>query len=372
MSYRILCQLGGGGFSEVFEIEDLESALPERLILKRLNAGMSARPEVRAAFAEEARILRELKHPNVVTFRRCYIDESQQVCLVMEKVSGEPLDVWAKRCAARPEEVLDLFERILSAVDYLHHRASPFLHLDLKPENILVASINGIAEPVLIDFGIARRSGGAGLKAYTPPYGAPEQEAGKLLDRSTDVYALGQILAELIDLLGAETREALLAVAAKARSTSQKQRYMDAGAMKLALRQARKRASPASPALTSRPGRPIQSRWLLMGAAGALVVLFALVAALWPSAPALQPPAASTDARGRFSDSIEKARKATFDGRFDSAEDHYASARRVWESIPGDDKTGKAMERELVSLRSQIDMVRQGGIEGERVRLDLQ
>ncbi len=59
MSYRVLRQLSGGGFSDVFEVEDPASALSECLILKRLNTEMSARPEVRTAFAEEAKLLRE-------------------------------------------------------------------------------------------------------------------------------------------------------------------------------------------------------------------------------------------------------------------------------------------------------------------------
>ena len=66
MTYRFLRRLSGGGFSDVFAVEDQASALSERLVLKRLNAEMSARPEVREAFASEAKILRELRHVNVV------------------------------------------------------------------------------------------------------------------------------------------------------------------------------------------------------------------------------------------------------------------------------------------------------------------
>jgi serine/threonine protein kinase len=85
MDYRIIARLPSGGFSEILEVEDVASALPERLILKRLSAEMSALPAVRAAFAEEGRILRQLRHPNVVTFRRCHYDPQQRVCLLMER-----------------------------------------------------------------------------------------------------------------------------------------------------------------------------------------------------------------------------------------------------------------------------------------------
>ena len=242
MSYRFVGRLAEGGFSQVFEVEDAASALPERLVLKRLTAEMSARPEVREAFAEEGKILRELKHPNVVTFRRCYFDEKQRVCLLMEKVTGKPLDAWAKDHSSSANAVLDLFESVLGAVDYLHHRGTPFLHLDLKPDNVLVRSTPEGRQPVLIDFGIARRSGRSGLRAFTPPYGAPEQETGGALDCSTDVYALGQMLAELLDVLQPEARadQAVRAVAARAIRPRRRERYADAGEMRLALRQARR------------------------------------------------------------------------------------------------------------------------------------
>ena len=248
MSYRVIGRLAAGGFSEVFEVEDAASALAERLVLKRLNAEMSARPEVREAFSEEAKLLRELKHPNVVTFRRCYFDEQQRVCLLMEKVAGQPLDAWARRHALRPEAVFDLFERVLAAVDYLHHRATPFLHLDLKPDNVLVTTTPEGFQPVLIDFGIARRSGRQGLKAYTPPYGAPEQETGGTLDCASDVYALGQILVELLALVTVpdDIRHALAAVAAKATLRARRERFADAGQMRLAFRQARRRTETAA------------------------------------------------------------------------------------------------------------------------------
>jgi serine/threonine protein kinase len=382
MSYRILRQLSGGGFSDVFEVEDPASALPERLILKRLNAEMSARPEVRAAFSDEAKILRELKHPNIVTFRRCYFDESQRVCLLMEKVVGEPLDAWARRHASQPDRVLDVFEQVLQAVDYLHRRASPFLHLDLKPDNIQVSSSSQGTQPVLIDFGIARRSGGKGLKAYTPPYGAPEQETGGTLDCATDVHALGQILVELLESLGlpeSPVREALAAVSAKARNPSRRQRFADAGEMGLAFRRARRSSpSPASKPLPI-PTLPRLPRWTY--GAGAAVLGIALLAGVLamrePSSTAqdalAEENSAAEDplARERFDGLLSEAKQATREGKFVNADRYYMEARRLWEAIPPEGDAARAMERDLTSLRSQIDLVRQGGLEGERVRMEM-
>lgn len=378
MSYRVLRKLPGGGFSDIFEVEDPASALPERLILKRLNAEMSARPEVRAAFADEAKILRELKHPNIVTFRRCYFDEDQRVCLLMEKVTGEPLDAWARQHTTRSEEVLDVFEKVLQAVDYLHRRPTPFLHLDLKPGNILVSPSFQGSQPVLIDFGIARRSGGQGLKAYTPPYGAPEQQAGGTLDCATDIHALGQILAELIEILAlpeGEARVALVSVAAKAKQTSRRTRFADAGDMGLAFRRARRSTPVSSRQPISIPSLPGLPRWVYATAAAGLG-LAVLAGLLWMAAPAstssddpseATPAADDAAVRKRFDDLLALAREEVSKGRFSQADQTYNDARALWRSVPPESESARMMEQDLNSLRYDIDLRHQGLLE-ERVR----
>jgi serine/threonine protein kinase len=361
MSYRVLRQLSGGGFSDVFEVEDPASALPERLILKRLNAEMSARPDVRAAFADEAKILRELRHPNIVTFRRCYFDEEQRVCLLMEKVGGEPLDAWARRHASQPDLVLDAFSKVLQAVDYLHHRPVPFLHLDLKPDNILVSSSPQGPQPMLIDFGIARRSGGKGLKAYTLPYGAPEQQAGTALDCSTDVHALGQMLVEILEVLPLEdgpVRQGLAAVAAKARNSSRRARFADAGDMGLAFRSAR-RATPA-PAPSLLPPLPKQA----LAAGGAALGLLLLVIVFWIARPSANPdpPVASplasdvVDVRQQFDGILRKANEATDNWQFDHAYQFYKEAKTLQASASLDEDEARAMSLELDKLREKMDV----------------
>ena len=381
MSYRVLRQLSGGGFSDVFEVEDSASALPERLILKRLNAEMSARPDVRAAFADEAKFLRELRHPNVVTFRRCYFDEAQRVCLLMEKVGGEPLDAWARRHASRPELVLDAFAKVLQAVDYLHRRPVPFLHLDLKPDNILVSSSPQGPQPVLIDFGIARRSGGKGLKAYTPPYGAPEQQTGSTIDCSTDVHALGQIVAEILESLPLEdeaVRQRLDAVATKARNPSRRARFADAGDMGLAFRNARR----ATPAPTPRsldnwrlPRLPKQTL-IAGGTALSLVLLLTVLWIAWPSSsPETQAglPLVSDEVeiRQQFDDVLARALKAASDRQYEEAEKYYVEAKLLREMVSTNGQEVQAMDRQLASARSDIDLLRHGGWAGEKVRLDM-
>lgn len=378
MSYRVLQQLSGGGFSDVFEVEDPASALPERLILKRLNEEMSARPEVRAAFADEAKLLRELRHPNIVTFRRCYFDEKQRVSLLMEKVAGEPLDAWAGRYASQPDLVLDAFAKVLQAVDYLHHRPVSFLHLDLKPDNVLVSASSQGPQPMLIDFGIARRSGGKGLKAYTPPYGAPEQQTGGALDCSTDVHALGQILAEVLGILSLEegpVRQGLAEVAAKARNPSRRARFADAGEMGLAFRNARRAmASPTPrPSLISRLPHLSKRSMSAGGAAVALaliLVVFSLARSSGSSGTLAAPAASEVELGGRIDGLLKEAVDAADERQFEEAEKRFMEAVSLRQKMAADGKDVRDVDRELASARSDIDLLRHGGRAGEEVRLD--
>ncbi len=267
MTYQFVRKVSQGGFSEIFEVRDLESALPEALILKRLSPEMSTRPDVRRAFTKEGEILSNLRHDNIVNFRRCYYDDLGRICLLMEKIEGEDLALWARRNRQDSWQVMETFRQILEAVDFLHHRATPLLHLDLKPDNILVSSTTASARPVLIDFGIARSVGGQGLKAYTPPYAAPEQQNGGRLGCFTDVYALGQILHELLESLESwaepSLRKTLQQVTAKARASSRRKRYPDAGSMLTAFRGAR----------TTHFSPPPKQWWAMAAAAAALAVL---------------------------------------------------------------------------------------------------
>jgi serine/threonine protein kinase len=374
MDYRILARLPSGGFSEIFEVEDAAGALPERLILKRLNAEMSALPAVRAAFAEEARMLRELRHPNVVTFRRCHFDPQQRVCLLMEKVQGEPLDDWVRRHVDAPERALDLFDQVLGAVDYLHHRASPFLHLDLKPDNVLVAASPDGPQPVLIDFGIARRTGGQGLKAYTPPYGAPEQVAGGALGCATDVYALGQMLEEILTALRSPAPR-LQAVAAQAKNIAPQRRYADAGEMRLAYRRARRAVAPVGEPPAPRAVKPGRGTGAAIAAGLILVVVAGAVALSLRQdgkatnetpAPASRP-ADPEAVRKQFKTLQSRFEETVIDRHCSLADPLYLSARDLSDTLPEHSEDGAWMKRELDDMRRVCQATESNGPESEAI-----
>ncbi|WP_083238211.1 protein kinase domain-containing protein [Methyloceanibacter marginalis] len=99
---------------------------------------------------------------------------------------------------AEPERLLELLAGVADALTVLHGRG--IVHRDLKPENVIVTrGEQGREWPVLIDLGIALVAGRAdALKHFgTAPYVAPEQVAGEAVDARADVYALGQMIAEI-------------------------------------------------------------------------------------------------------------------------------------------------------------------------------
>lgn len=99
---------------------------------------------------------------------------------------------------ATPARLLELLAGVAEALVVLHARN--VIHRDLMPENVIVTrNAQGGELPVLIDLGIALVASTPDERQLfgTPPYMAPEQVAGGLVDAPADVYALGQMIAEI-------------------------------------------------------------------------------------------------------------------------------------------------------------------------------
>jgi serine/threonine-protein kinase len=193
--YRIQRVLGQGGFGAVYlafdEILEQPCAVKENRSLS-LEGGRQ--------FLKEARLLANLRHPNLPRVTHHFeIGKSQ--FLVMDFVEGEDLAQRLRRVGRLPlEEVLRWARQIGGALTYLHGLAPPVFHRDIKPANI---KINPQGEAILVDFGIAKEAGpdqatSTGAKGVTPGYAPPEQYGLGHTDARTDVYALGATLYALL------------------------------------------------------------------------------------------------------------------------------------------------------------------------------
>lgn len=203
--YRVLGVLGAGAMGVVYEAEQ---AQPRRLVAIKVVRQRTGDAATLSRFHHEAQVLATMRHPAIP-----YVVEAAEYeglgYVVMERVVGEPLDVWA-RGRSRAER-LAVFRALCEGVAYAH--AAGVLHRDLKPANILVEPTG---QPRILDFGLSVLASAveAADLAGTVPYLPPEALDG-VVDAQADVYALGVVLYELLHdrlpwaLDGLTPREAL-------------------------------------------------------------------------------------------------------------------------------------------------------------------
>lgn len=196
--YVLEREIGAGGMATVYLARDLRH--DRRVALKLL------KPELGAVlgadrFLNEIRVTANLQHPNLLPL----FDSGEAEGLlfyVMPYVEGESLRARLDREGQLPlPEVIHIAAAIASALDSAHRHG--VVHRDLKPENVLMHE----GEPLVADFGIAlavSNAGGervtqTGLSLGTPQYMSPEQATGdRVIDRRSDVYALGAMTYEMI------------------------------------------------------------------------------------------------------------------------------------------------------------------------------
>jgi serine/threonine-protein kinase len=213
--YRLLRQLGHGGMSTVWLAERLDGVIKRAVALK-LPLYMLTAPEDIARFAREKDVLGALTHPHIARLYDAGVTDAGQPFIVLEFVDGVPITAYCDERRLGIRERLQLFLQALSAVADAHRHL--IVHLDIKPSNILVDADGQVK---LLDFGIsklltepaARRNlelevsteatpplaqARATSIAMTALYAAPEQVLGMPLSTSSDIYALGVLLHELL------------------------------------------------------------------------------------------------------------------------------------------------------------------------------
>jgi serine/threonine-protein kinase len=191
--YAIDGRLGEGGMGQVYRARHLQ--LGKAFALKIISPTFALDGAARARFNEEAKLASEISHPNIVSVVDFGEDAQFGAYMVMELVEGEPLiDQQAAPMAVR--RACDVLAQIADALDHIHRRG--IVHGDVKANNImLTAETTGARQQRrlarLLDFGLARRSGGDGDDQLngTPHYLAPERAAGGPPSVAADIYALG-------------------------------------------------------------------------------------------------------------------------------------------------------------------------------------
>ena len=204
--YRLNQPLGSGGMAEVWSATN--TFTERQVAIKFMNAQVAKTPEAAARFLKEAKVSARVNHPNIIDIHDVGQTEQSQLFLVMELLTGFPLEVALRR--QTPPMTLYEFAIVMIEVGEAlaaAHKAG-IVHRDLKPTNIYLHKVkDGVAIPKLLDFGVSKFLEDdtnhaltvAGTVLGSPLYMSPEQARGEShLDGRTDVFAFGAILFEAL------------------------------------------------------------------------------------------------------------------------------------------------------------------------------
>ncbi len=200
--YELREVLGRGGMGAVYRAH--QRALKRDVAIKVLPGVLAAETDYVERFTREAEMAASLEHPHIIPVYD-YGVEAGTSYIVMRMLTGGTLgDRMAHREAeGRPlpslGEISQLLNQIAGAFDYAH--TQNVIHRDVKPSNIM---FDNQGNAFLVDFGIAKLlANTSGLTATgavlgTPLYMAPEQWRSEQPSASTDQYALGVTIYQLI------------------------------------------------------------------------------------------------------------------------------------------------------------------------------
>ena len=323
-SHEITALLGNGGMGEVYRARDTK--LKREVAIKILPDVFSRDADRVIRFQREAEVLASLNHPNIAAIY--HLEEANNATfLVLELVEGETL---AERIQCGPipiDETLRIAKSICGAFEAAHEKG--VVHRDLKPANIKLTP-NGDVK--VLDFGLAKAlvsesartslsdsptqitDARSGVILGTAAYMSPEQAKGKLVDRTTDVWAFGCVLYEMLtaraafegetvgEILGSvfkadpdwgrlpqETPGSIRRLLRRCLHKDPRLRLHDIHDAWLEIEESTAETSPSALPV-QKPSRAMQR---LGWAAAAIVTLIAAIEAVWLSRPRANGPTAS-------------------------------------------------------------------------------
>ncbi len=205
--YELGARLGIGGMGEVYRASHLSLGID--VAVKIMHPHVATVDEYARRFRREAHATSLLHHRNVVRVLD-FGEDSGVLYIVMELLRGQSASAWLARSPAPPPlaEVVEVLGQVLDAFEAAH--AAGIVHRDLKPENVfLTVEADGQRVAKVVDFGLAHvddyRDAGptltrADMVSGTPEYMSPEQCRSLAVGPSTDLYAIGCLLTDMLQL----------------------------------------------------------------------------------------------------------------------------------------------------------------------------
>ncbi len=201
--YQLEHKLGQGGMGVVYEA--VHPLIGKRAAIKILKKELCADPGSLERFVDEARVVNQIGHPNIVDVFAFGEMPDGRSYFVMELLKGETLRARIARSKLSLDEVRNIIKPLARALQAAHDKG--VIHRDLKPDNVFLVEVPD-EQPTakLLDFGIAKlakndhrvEKTATGAIVGTPQYIAPEQAKGYAIDHRADIYGLGAILFELL------------------------------------------------------------------------------------------------------------------------------------------------------------------------------
>jgi serine/threonine protein kinase len=193
--YRDLARIGHGGFSVVYRA--VQESFERAVALKVLTIGPDE--DARRRFLREVRLAGRLSgHPHVVTVLDIGTTRSGRPYFAMDLYHGGSMrERLRRRGPLSAVETASVGAKIADALSAAHSLG--VLHRDVKPNNILISKFG---EPALADFGVSclldSSSSASVLDAFTPQHAAPELMTRGVLTASSDIYALGSTMYQML------------------------------------------------------------------------------------------------------------------------------------------------------------------------------
>jgi len=192
-AYEVLSFIAKGGMGAVYLAR--QKSLDREVAIKILPRHYGEDADFRASFETEAKSMAKFNHPNLIGIYD-FGQVDGLLYIIMEMVKGKSLYHSAYGKTIDPDEAARIVSGICKGLTSAHSHG--ILHRDIKPANIL---LDPQASPKIGDFGLARPVGDhENDSAFgTPGYTAPEVVNNpSAVDESTDIYAVGVILYELL------------------------------------------------------------------------------------------------------------------------------------------------------------------------------
>ncbi|MFO1202010.1 MAG: serine/threonine-protein kinase [Tabrizicola sp.] len=232
--YRITRFINSGGFGITYLAKD---SLDREVVIKEcFSSTFCRRTETRVrarsqstrdqmarivkSFLNEARSLAKLSHPHIVGVHQVF-EDNDTAYMALDYIRGYDLleIIDEGKATLTPDQIVGIAVKLVSAIGYIH--ANDLLHCDISPDNIF---INQDGEPILIDFGAARRSAQgeaqkySGLSVVKDGYSPHElYAAGGNSGAWSDIYSLAASLYHAISGAAPENCQTRLAAMAEKR-----------------------------------------------------------------------------------------------------------------------------------------------------------